>query len=513
MANNTRNTRWAVVKEVTEGTPVAPSAANQYVSLMDGGFELQGEFDEIENAEIKGSIGAAKSIRGFENPSGSYSHYLKHSGVEATKPEYDFFLESLFGTVHSRSTERDTVGGSTAGTSSVRGTLVVDTGEGAEYARGHIVLVKNATNGYSIRFVQSVSTDTLSLNFNLANAPASGVNLGKGITFMPADSAHPSLSIWDYRGNALTQMVAGAQVTEASISATAGELVQCDFSFEGLKIYHYPIEITSSSKYIDFTDDFGTVSCTLTEKIYRSPIELADEVASKMTAASVGSGNDTITCTYSSSTGKFTIASNGGTTFTLKWNTGANTANSAKTKLGFDNADESGGFTYTSDNALTVTSPYTPSLDSSSPIVAKNLQLLVGSFAETVCVEEGVQSFECTISVEKPKTPDLCDETGRSGSVANGRTVEGSCVLTMPTYEAQKFQDFISNTSRSLQFTFGEKSAAGNWEAGKSGALWVADLVYTTHLIGDADGIVTLELGFKGHVDSSGNGEVYLGFV
>lgn len=509
MAGNTRNTKWAVVAESTEGTPVSPSSATDYVSLTDGGFELNAEFESITNESIQASIGSSKPITGFESPQGSWNSYLKASSVEGTPPESSLFIKSLFGSEHDRATERDTVGGSTAGTSSARATLVVNTGEGAEFARGHIVLIKDATNGYSIRHVYSVSSDTLSLGFNLGAAPASGVNLGLGVTYMPTNSGHTSLSVWDYRGDGwATQMASGCQVSEMSIEANAGELVTADYTFEGLKAFFDPVEVTASTDTIDF-DDGGVKAVTLTNKIYRTPIELAAEVQSKMDAAS----SDTITCTYSSVTGKYTIATNGAA-LSLLWNTGANTAQSAATKLGFTTAaDSTAALTYTSPNAITLSAPQTPSLDSSSPIVAKNLQLIVGSFSETVCVEEGVQSFSATVSVEKPKTPDLCSESGRGGSVANARTVTGSAVLTIAQYDAQKFHDFANNVSRSIQFTFGEKDAAGNWTPGKSGSFYCPDIVYTTHTLSDSDGIITLQLDFAGHVDSSGNGEVYLGFV
>lgn len=514
---NTRNTRWAVVKETTEGTPVSPTSANEYVALQDGAFELQGEFETIESAEIKASIGAAKSIRGFENPSATYSHYLKHSGVEAQKPEYDYFLESLLGSVHSRSTERDTIAGSTAGTASVRGTLVVNTGEGAEFTRGHIVLIKNSTNGYSVRFVYSVSSDTLSINFNLANAPGVGVNLGKGITFIPANSGHPSLSIWDYRGNALTQMAAGMQCTQMSISATAGELINAEYTLGGLKIHQYPLEVVASNKFLDVTDDSGTFFISASEKIYRSPHELAGEIESKLNGAG---RTNVFVVAYLDASGKFKITSNG-TVLSLLWKTGThgsdNTDTHIGTLLGYDdtaNDTGAGGATgYTSDSPIASSSSQTPSLDSSSPIVAKNIQLIVGNFDQTSCVDEGVQSFEATITTDKPKTPNFCAESGQDGSVASGRKVEGKIVITMPQYEALKFNDFVNNNTRALQFTFGEKDSAGNWQAGKTGALYCSDLVYTSHLIGDANGIVTLELDFSGHVDSSGNGEVYIGYV
>jgi hypothetical protein len=509
MALSTRNTKWFVVKEVTEGTPVSPSAGNQAVSIQDGAFSLEGSFESLTNSEIKGSIGQAKAVQGLEAPTASYSHYLNHSSVEGQKPEYDLFCESIFGSVSVRSTERSTIAASTAGSATVPAVLKVGGGFGAEFSRGDVVMIKDATNGYSIRCVKSVATDDLTINFNLAAAPASGVALGKGVTFKPTNSGHPSLSIWDYRGEGAPQLGAGMQVTSMSLEATANEFINASFELEGTKIYFHPLEVTASNYKLDFTDSSSTFQALITQKVYRSPIELAAEIQSKIDALSA----DTITVTYSSTTGKFTFLSTG-TTLSLLWNTGAGTAATIGALIGFSTAaDDTGSLTYTSDNAISVVAPYTPSLDGSNPIVAKSQQLIIGNFTETSCVSEGVQAFSFEMSVEKPKIPSLCADSGVSGSVASARTVSGSATITLPTYEAQKFQDFVSSTTRALQFTFGEKSSDGNWAAGKAGALYCSEVVYTSHVISDADGTVTLELGFSGHVDSSGNGEVYLGFV
>ncbi len=80
----------------------------------------------------------------------------------------------------------------------------------------------------------------------------------------------------------------------------------------------------------------------------------ADSLCTAIKTALELAGASTYTVTYSDSTNKFTIVSNGaggGGIFTLLWFTGANKANSAAGMLGFlDAADDSGALTYTSDN-------------------------------------------------------------------------------------------------------------------------------------------------------------------
>jgi hypothetical protein len=118
-----RNTVVAIVPEVTEGTPVAPSSASQYTAIQDD-FEMSPNVATLENAELKSSIGKGKPILGIESPTASFSHYLRHSGVEGQAPDFKELLEAAFGSEVDASTEYATTSSST--TSSSRWRLVPD---------------------------------------------------------------------------------------------------------------------------------------------------------------------------------------------------------------------------------------------------------------------------------------------------------------------------------------------------------------------------------------------------
>lgn len=77
------------------------------------------------------------------------------------------------------------------------------------------------------------------------------------------------------------------------------------------------------------------VTATLTPGYYTTST-LATEVATRLSSASAG---EDYTCTYSSTTGKFTIAAVGVTTFIF--NFGTNTTRRANVLLGFNAADQS----------------------------------------------------------------------------------------------------------------------------------------------------------------------------
>jgi hypothetical protein len=495
-----RSSVLAIMPEVTEGTAVVPNGATTFLAMQDD-FAMEPSFETLENAELKSSIGKSKMILGAEAPTGSMSHYLKHSGTEGQSPQYNLLLKSAFGTETVESTQYNTVGSSTTTV------IKVDTGEGAQFSRGHILLIKDATNGYSIRPVHSVSGDDLTLGFSVSNAPALGVDLGKACMFEPASSSHPSLTIWHYLANGgATQMMTGAKVTEVSINFTAGELINVSYSFEGLGFYFNPITITSSNKYIDFNDGGGQENASITTKTYKDPHALADAIESAMDALTA----DTITVTYSDSTGKFTLASTGGT-FSLLWNTGTNTANTIGTTIGFTvAADDTGAATYTSDNAISFAAGYTPTFDSTDPLAAKNHVFFLGDQTDSVCFEPSV--VDLTISNTRATQRSICAETGVSGSIFSEREVTMNVTALLGQYDVDKFRKYRENEDTRAFYAFGEKSG-GNWVAGKCGAVYGASMTITNFVIGNEDGQATLELELKGYIDSSGNGEIYMGFV
>lgn len=108
MAEQTRKSRIAIVEETTVGTSVIPSAGTVFIAQQEG-FSITPAFEELENNELRASIGNAKSILGIENPTVEFDHYLRHSGTEATEPGYGLLLEAAMGSQSTRATERDVV--------------------------------------------------------------------------------------------------------------------------------------------------------------------------------------------------------------------------------------------------------------------------------------------------------------------------------------------------------------------------------------------------------------------
>lgn len=500
---STRASVLAIVPEVTEGVPVEPTVGTQFIAMQDD-FAMAPNFETLENAELQASIASSKPIQGMAAPSGSMSHYLRASGAEGVAPGYKELIKTIFDEV-AASTEYDTIAGSTASS------LKVGVGEGVQFQRGQPLLIKDPINGYRIRCVESVSTDDLSIGFALPSAPAATVNLGKSVFYKPKNTGHGSFSVFHYLGNGgAVQLMSGARLTSMGISGSAGELLNASYSWDGLDFFFDPITITSSTRYIDWTDDDGTFAAAVPTGTYHDPHELAEALQDAMNAANL---DETVTVTYSNTTGKFTIKSTG-LLLTLLWNTGVNAANSIGPKIGFLVAANDSGTTavtgYTSDNAQVFNAPYTPSYDANqNPIAMKNQEIMIGDTDDFVCF--GAATTDITINQEKTDINSICAASGRSGSLISARSTEITVSGEIKQYDAKHFKNFRLNSKVKFQQSFGEKSG-GNWIPGKCGVIFSPSMTITSLEITDEGGVAFVSMTLQGYVDN-GQGEIYLGFV
>lgn len=500
----TRSSVVAIKKETTEGTPVVPTAATDYIAIQDD-FSAEPAFDLLDNAELKSSIGKSKSIIGAENPTVSFSHYLRASGVVAQAPNYGALIEACLGAVTTASTEYDTVSSSTTTV------IKVNTGEGATFQRGEALLIKDGTNGYRIRCIDSISSDDLTIGFAVPTAPSSGVNLGKAVLYYPANSSHPTLTVWHYLGNGgAVQMVSGCRVTGITYDISAGDLINGSYDLEGIGFYYDPITITATDTKLDFTDDDGTWAATITAGTYKDPHKLADAIETAMQAANAG---ETPTVTYSDSTGKFTIKTTG-SVLSLLWNTGTNTANTIGDKIGFSTAADDTGTAattgYTSDNAVSYASPQTATFDDADPLAAKDNEVMIGDATNYACFKASTVSL--AISTPKADILSVCAESGKDGSIISSREVKVTVSALIEKYDVDKFRRLREGSNTKFQYSFGTKSG-GSWVAGKCGALYVPTATVSSFSISDADGQAQLDMELTGYVNSSGEGEVFINFL
>lgn len=496
MAFQTKNSNFAMKEEVTEGTYLAPTAVGDYLPVREG-FDLVNEQEQLENDSLTGSLGVAKSTVGIVSPTSSIPLYFHGSGVEGSKPDISDPIKGALGGEVEHATEYNTVAASTTQI------IKVDAGEGVNFSRGHMLLIKDSTNGYSIRPVHSVSGDDLTLGFAVATAPGTGVNLGKAVQWSPQSSL-PTYSLTDYRGNGgVIQAAAGMRVGGFDLSATAGQFVEFSPSLQGIKYFWNPTTVASgASDAIDFNDG-GAQSITISAKTYLDPYELAAELQSKMDAAS----SDTITVVYSSTTGKFTVTTDGAA-LAVNW---ATTVNTAGAHFGFT-ADDTGSLTYVSDSAYTLVSPQTPTFDAEKTLVAKDNVVLIGDGDEApVCVDMEEISISLTNTINFADS--VCASTGRGASAVTGREFEIEMSGELKAYEADYFRRLRTGDNTRLLWVSGvRESAGGNWVAGKNMASYVPTATVTSVNVVDNDELVYVSITLKPYVES-GLGEFYINQV
>lgn len=499
-----RQSVLALKTESTEGTPASPSAATDFIALQPD-FHIKPGISSIQNVELKSSLAPSKPIRGIEKPEAQFSHYFRPSGVVAQAPDFAKLLIACIGAETIASTEYDTHNSSTTSL------LKVGTGEADTFDRGEALLIKDAVNGYRIRCLDAASDTDLTLGFAIPNAPASGINLGQACLYKPLNSAQPTLTLWHYLGNAgAVQMIPGCRVNDFSLKVSTGELLNAAYTLQGLQYYFDPINITASTRYIDWTDDSGTYAVAIGVQWYNNPNDLASEIQTQMNDSA---STKTFTVTYDNTNGKFTILCTG-TVLTLKWNTGTNTANSIASKIGFSTAADSSGTAattgYTSTTAQSFVAGYTPTYDSQDPIAAKDHELMVGSTTDYACFH--ASNFDMHISTPKADILDLCAQSGISASVLTGRdtTIQIEALLTQ--FDAKPFYNMQQNQNVKFQYSFGAKQG-GNWVAGQCGAVYSPTATITAIEIVDKDGLARVSLTLTCYANATGQGEVYVNFL
>ena len=500
MAETFRSSVFACREETTEGTIIQPLAAS-FVPIRDG-FSMQATLETLQSNELKDDIANSKSFVGKESPSGSFPKYLRHSGTEGTAPEYAVMIKSGIGTQTDNSTEYSTTGSSSAGSSSARASLEMGSGQEDNYQEGQAVLIKDSVNGYAIRNVYEVDSagDQLNLNFNLSGAPATGTALGKAIHFRPTGTDHVSYSAWHYQASASSaflQAMSGCKTTSMNLTFPANGFAEINFSFEGTQAYFNPLTVTAGSNdAFDFNDGSGEENATITAKTYNNPHELAREIQNKLDDLT----SDNITVSYSDTTGKFTVASDGGT-FSLLWNTGTNTATTIGGLIGFAvAADDTGATSYTGDNALTYSPSVTPAYDSADSLVIKDAELMIGTFSDNRCRTASTVSF--TVSTPKTDIQDICSESGIDSSIINSREVTMNTTIALAEHEAGLFDRMINNTTTQVMLNAGSKTGT-DWDAGKCVNIYMGNASIVATPIAENEGYVVFEVEAKGFVSDS----------
>lgn len=188
------------------------------------------------------------------------------------------------------------------------------------------------------------------------------------LAFDPPESIFPAITLLEHKGIAAKpDMVLKASQGPAKIDGAKykiivepqniGEILMATFGTDTVtEVASFTVSAGVNDK-IDFTEDGGSeITATLTAGTYAMGAtsavagSLCALIKAQMEAVN---GSDTYTVSYSYTTKKLTITKSGGV-FVMKWSSGTNTLTSAKTLLGFTNADTSSAISCTSDSTTTV---------------------------------------------------------------------------------------------------------------------------------------------------------------
>lgn len=496
MAELQRASVFGIKQQSSLGSLALLDNAVQFIELKSGFAQVPGR-ETIEAETIINDIGPTKPKGGLETPTGTHGLNVKHSGVEGQSPEWALLLHSALGDSFTKAGETTLAGGSTAGDSTAAAVLKV--ADSSIYRVGMAVLIKDLTNGYSIRNISEiVDPTTLKLNYNLSAAPASGVATGIPVMIFPAVSGHPAFSAWLFNANgAAISAIQDCRTSDFGVTIPAADKMTADVSYAGTKFYWNPLTVTAANKFLDFSDSVpATYSVSIEEKTYQKPQDLAAALQNAMNAsASV----DNYTVEYISlgaDAGKFKISSDN-TPFSILWSTGSHgsggTDDHIGTLLGFsDAADDTGAGNYTSDNPIDLTyssTGLTPSYDDTDFVVAKKGEVMIGDFDENVCRD----SEEVTFSIATPQEDvrSICADSGLLERLILSRTVTMTATIITPKYESGLFARFLDDTTTQAMINVGPKDVAGNWVAGKGINFYMAQSTVTQHEIAAGDVLKT----------------------
>jgi hypothetical protein len=352
-----------------------------------------------------------------------------------------------------------------------------------------------------------VSGDNLALAQDLKFAPAAGVGLGRAILYKPKDEEQPTLSLIHYSASgAATELITGARVASMTTEFAAGQLINSSYSLQGIEYLRNFIEITASTRFIDFNDG-ASKSASIEAKFYKHPHELAEAIQTAMNSVT----SDEITVIYHDTgvnKGRFTIASDGAV-FELEFLSGANTANSIATKIGFLVADYDLALSYTSVNELDLTPPFTPAYDTANPLAAKFHEVMIGDKDDVFCF--GAQSLTLNIENEITPIPDICERSGRAGNIISSRTISVEVVALMQKHDVDKFKRYVNNEDVIFTYNAGEKFG-GNWKAGTCVNIHIPTASISAFNESDGDGLRVINFTVSAYVKDA-QGECYINLL
>lgn len=515
-----RRSTAAIVLKSFEGDLTKPTSGGQFLALQPD-FSLNPNFNVTENVELKDDIMSGKNIVTGEAPTGTMSHYLAGSGTAGTAPEYGPLLQSSFGGFRTIGAELTLTAGSTTSV------LKLSTAQAAQLKKGDAVLVKDTANGWSVRPVESISGTDVTLGFNLESAPGTGVKIGRFVTYFPISDNLPVLDIWHYIGGGESgvENIKDCRVTSISMAATAKDLINGTYSFEGTA-YRFNQDYKENFTLFEYNNKFyirktangAPITVTLSAKSYDDGAALAAEIQSKVrTQAALAS----FTAVFASN--KFTFDATAAFLPDFSLNADVPEGNMALGDiLGFSKESQAGKTpdmtAKTGANDAKMYRDYghglTESYDESDPIIARGQQIFIGDASDNICID----SSSVTINVNTPKQliTSICEESGNYKSLIGSRSATVSVSAHLEDDDRRFFDKFQRGDTTQFAFVAGKKTSVNGklqWKAGETFVVYGSPASITSWAVTGSNDVYMLDLELTCYSPGDGTGSIFMSYV
>jgi len=478
-----------VTEEVTEGTPVNPSAGNQAVSILSDGFELNGEKELVERNNLTSSIAKALPRVGIKTAAGSIGVEAKAALVAGAAPEADSLFKAAFG--GKRSLASTVTSGTSHATNSIKLTLGAD----SNFLAGDIIMLKDSNLGYHVTPITAVVASVAASNFIQGS-------VGR-LTF--------TADVPGTTGNSIT--------VELASGGTAGS--------EAVTVVGNDIEVAietgvSTAAQIKTALDNSVAAAALINTVVTTAGVMETAAAVTLAGGTDGSLTPLVPTSIAASNG--TVIEK----FTQYF--GANSGHPSLTLTSFHEDAikiQAGGCKVSS-----------LSLDSfeTGQIPSFSFGIQGQSYEETLAVSGLVSSFDgatpplvlaacvykdgvaipvnaVTLSVENTlaRVTSTCSPNGIIALRETERTISGSMTPYMDTTSVDLFNDFDENTEFSLFLHMQNPITNGKKEVV---ALYLPHCIITALPKADQDGLLTYALEFSAGPSSTGVGsDIHLSFI
>lgn len=476
-----------VTEEVTEGTPVNPSAGNQAVSILSDGFELNGEKELVERNNLTASIAKALPRVGIKTAAGTIGVEAKAALVAGTAPEADSFFKAALG---GKRTLASTI---TTGTSHATNSIKLVDGADSNFLAGDIIMLKDTNLGYHVTPITAVTaavaasaTITGSVGVLSFVADVKGVS---GITVELASGGTAGSEVVTVVGTDIEVQI------ESGVSTAAQIKTAIDASVAAAALVNVTVSTAGAMETTAATTLVGAVVGALTPLVPTSIAASNGTVIEKFTEYyGTNSGHPSLTLTsYHEDAYKVQAAGCKVSSLSLD---SFETGQIPSFSFGIQ------GQSYEESLAA---SGLTSSFDAATPPLVL-----------AACVyKDGVQIpvNAVTLSVENTLTrvTSTCSPNGIIAHRETERVITGSMTPYMDTTSTTLFDNFDENTEFSLflhmqnPITNGKKEVIG---------LYLPHCIITALPKADQDGLLTYALEFSAGPSSTGAGsDIHLAFI